>query len=230
MLYLLQVIAYTGLFWVVYRLFAKDRLSATAARVYLLSVALVPLALPFLAWRWQLATPFPRPLVAYWGQTLQPAVVRASGGAATRTAVPWPVLAYAAVSLALLLRQAARYGSFARRFRGKVFEPYEGFRLYRGTGVGPASFGRSIFLPEADAPEAVLRHECAHLRLRHTADLVAIDLLRCLFWPNVFLPVVFRELKLVHEYAADKAAAAETPDYVSVLIASVQPAPAGGNP
>lgn len=69
------------------------------------------------------------------------------------------------------------------------------------------SIGRYIVLPEhlsqsEDLP-MVLRHEMAHIRLRHSWDLLLADLAGCLQWFNPFCHLLRRELQAVHEFEAD---------------------------
>ena len=70
------------------------------------------------------------------------------------------------------------------------------------------SMGRYIVLPEnlaqsEDLP-MVLRHEMAHIRLRHSWDLLMADLAGCLQWFNPFYHLLRRELQAVHEFEADR--------------------------
>lgn len=70
------------------------------------------------------------------------------------------------------------------------------------------SIGRYIVLPEnlaqsEDLP-MVLRHEMAHIRLRHSWDLLLADLAGCLQWFNPFYHWLRRELQAVHEFEADR--------------------------
>ena len=70
------------------------------------------------------------------------------------------------------------------------------------------SMGRYIVLPEnlaqsEDLP-MVLRHEMAHIRLRHSWDLLMADLAGCLQWFNPFCHLLRRELQAVHEFEADR--------------------------
>ena len=70
------------------------------------------------------------------------------------------------------------------------------------------SIGRYIVLPEnlsqsEDLP-MVLRHEMAHIRLRHSWDLLLADLAGCLQWFNPFCHLLRRELQAVHEFEADR--------------------------
>lgn len=63
----------------------------------------------------------------------------------------------------------------------------------------PADVLRSPHLP------TLLRHERAHIRQRHTLDVLWSRLLRALCWPNPAAWLMERDLRLLHEYLADAA-------------------------
>ena len=51
----------------------------------------------------------------------------------------------------------------------------------------------------------ILEHELAHIRLRHSWDVLAVDVAMCLWWFNPALWLLRRELQSLHEYQADDA-------------------------
>jgi len=57
----------------------------------------------------------------------------------------------------------------------------------------------------AENGEAIVLHEKAHLRLRHSFDLLVTDLAGCLQWFNPAMWLLRRELRAIHEYEADEA-------------------------
>lgn len=73
----------------------------------------------------------------------------------------------------------------------------------------PFSFLRSVFVnPEVFTKselQQVLRHERAHIRQRHTWDLLFTEAVRVMQWFNPFIYLYTRELSSVHEYLADEA-------------------------
>lgn len=67
----------------------------------------------------------------------------------------------------------------------------------------------------------ILLHERAHIRLHHSCDLLAVDLLGCLQWFNPAMWLLRRELRAVHEFQADREvlrAGADARDYQMLLI------------
>ena len=74
--------------------------------------------------------------------------------------------------------------------------------------VTPFSWCRYVVLSEKDLAEngdAIVLHEKAHLRLRHSIDLLVTDLAGCLQWFNPAMWLLRRELRAIHEYEADEA-------------------------
>ena len=57
----------------------------------------------------------------------------------------------------------------------------------------------------AQEQEKIMLHEAAHIKGRHSIDILLIELLKILFWPC--LPIYFysKSIRSVHEYLADKA-------------------------
>lgn len=126
---------------------------------------------------------------------------------------PWEMLAGAAFLLgaaATLLWTLCSLIGVLRLIRGGRRERLEdGAVLVRTErSVTPFSWGRYIVMSERDLAEnggAILLHERAHLRLRHSLDLIVTDVAGCLQWFNPAMWLLRRELRAIHEYEADEA-------------------------
>ncbi|GAB4032864.1 M56 family metallopeptidase [Spirosoma jeollabukense] len=85
------------------------------------------------------------------------------------------------------------------------------------------SFGRYLVLNHVDAlaePDVLLRHEEAHIRQRHTVDVLFLEIVQVLFWFNPVLWLYKRALQEVHEFLADQAVLkTPQPDYPRQLVA-----------
>ena len=69
--------------------------------------------------------------------------------------------------------------------------------------------------------DMILSHELAHIRLRHSWDVLFVDLVLCLWWFNPAMWLLRRELQSLHEYQADDAVLNEGVDaknYQMLLI------------
>ncbi|GAB3507703.1 hypothetical protein GCM10027341_42670 [Spirosoma knui] len=85
------------------------------------------------------------------------------------------------------------------------------------------SFGHYLVLNQSDAgsqPDALIRHEEAHIRQRHTSDVLFIELVRAGFWFNPVLWLYKQSIQEVHEFLADRAVLkTPQPDYARQLVA-----------
>lgn len=127
-----------------------------------------------------------------------------------------------------------------------IFTLYECFRIYmvlrrcRKTEVAgskvwispdrnlaPFSFGRYIVLNETDFSrhsDIILAHELAHVSHHHIRDMLVAQLTVILCWYNPAAWLLRSELKMIHEYQADKAVISSGYDataYQKFLVRSV---------
>jgi TonB family protein len=129
----------------------------------------------------------------------------------------WSVLtvlwiSYGAGVLLMLLRLAWRLGSVHQLIRQGAAQPQGGYTLIRlaHDQIASFSFGRYLVLNRTDAhnpPDALLRHEEAHIRQRHTVDVLIVEMAQALFWFNPTLWYYKQAVQEVHEFLADQAAA-----------------------
>jgi len=84
------------------------------------------------------------------------------------------------------------------------------------------SFFRYLFIgTDAAEPEMIKRHELVHIRQKHSADVLALELLKIINWFNPAVYFLQNSLRSVHEYIADEQtslAAADTTAYSSFLV------------
>ncbi|UFH54625.1 TonB family protein [Spirosoma sp. KNUC1025] len=85
------------------------------------------------------------------------------------------------------------------------------------------SFWRYLVLNQTDAitePDALVRHEEAHIRQYHTADILFVEIVQIAFWFNPVIWLYKRALQEVHEFLADHAVLkTPQPDYPRQLVA-----------
>lgn len=72
----------------------------------------------------------------------------------------------------------------------------------------PYSFMNYLFVPQSikqsNVFHSMLEHEIAHIRQRHTYDLLFMEVVTMLFWINPFVWFIRNSLRKVHEYLADE--------------------------
>src|SRR6185312_17113874 len=93
-------------------------------------------------------------------------------------------------------------------------ERWEDTKLIRNVAITPGSWLHYIFMPSGTMDAAILKHEQAHVRLRHSYDLLLLRLLQCFFWPDIMLVFIAREIKTVHEFQADSSSAVNREEYI----------------
>lgn len=93
----------------------------------------------------------------------------------------------------------------------------------------PFSFFNYVFINELDYADGkiskeLLLHEFAHVRQKHSIDIVFIELLQIIFWFNPLIFLIKKEMKLNHEFLADKVvvnSGIETHKFQNFLINTV---------
>ena len=92
------------------------------------------------------------------------------------------------------------------------------------------SFGRYLVLNQTDSltePDALMRHEEAHIRQYHTADVLFLEFVQALFWFNPVVWFYKQAIREVHEFLADRAVLkTPQPDYPRQLVAYALNVPA----
>ncbi|MBR5959275.1 MAG: hypothetical protein IKZ99_13000 [Salinivirgaceae bacterium] len=113
-----------------------------------------------------------------------------------------------AISLLLLLLAVYHIGKvLVIKSQMDVENTAEGYNLISSPSVDtPFSFAKTIFLPTSlnePGKSLIIRHEKAHIRHRHYADVWFMELITRLLWFNPFVWLCRNELRNVHEFQAD---------------------------
>lgn len=108
------------------------------------------------------------------------------------------------VNLILLGRSAFQ---MMKLIRANPAQDYKGYKLViTSENVVPFSWRRYIVISKDDFntnPEEILTHEIAHIRHRHSLDIIFMECVALLQWFNPAAWLLKRELKDVHEFQAD---------------------------
>ena len=220
LLYMLQVIGYTMLMWFIYHATLYNNPLHRFSRVFLLLSCLLPLVLPFLKWNYlneitPVALHISLPEIKVSGRGNNETM----GGLSRFTMLAF---IYLAGTVWISIRQISAHIRFRNFLKKQERVAIATGQVYIHTGHGPGSYGKKIFFPAASIDPMILRHEQAHVAYGHFYDLVFLQVMKALCWPNIFLYLVARELQLVHEYEADQQALQnDAPAYTSKLLANV---------
>lgn len=210
MLYSLKTGACLAVFYLFYKLLLSRETFHRFNRVLLLAMLVLSFVLPCCV-----VTVY-RDLPVAEMPVVQPDVLTAAvptEAARTGGGFPWQevlgilFVAGAAVVLLWVVFSHLRVWSIVRSGRSERLS--DGMVLVRRPEAGsPFSWGRYVVVSEQDDDALlhdVLLHEEAHLRLRHSVDLLVTDLAGSLQWFNPAMWLLRRELRAIHEYEADEA-------------------------
>jgi hypothetical protein len=117
---------------------------------------------------------------------------------------------YCLVTLLLLARLITSVYRIIRTARKYPSTRIGFIRFMQTTETGaPFSFFSWLFWdqridPHQDAGRLIFLHESCHIRQRHTLDILGLELARSLCWFNPFFHLIGREIKMLHEFAADQ--------------------------
>ncbi len=185
-------------------------------RAYLLGSLLLGLALPLADWQLLLHAAQPELLVV----TLQPITIGLESLEIVVTATAaepglgwWEALlaAYWLGAGVAGLRFAYGLRKLWRLYRSSERRRQDGYTLVLTEEKhAPFSFFNALFwsrqtpYPPEDEKK-IIRHERAHMRGRHSLDILLAELLGIIFWPSPMVYLYSRSLRVVHEYLADAA-------------------------
>ena len=220
--YIIEFLFCSGAFLALYKLLIERRVAHSWARRYLIVTMFLSLLIPLLE-----LPLYPAETVYYQVPILDPApVVTADIETATITTEPvadhvpvatidWGTVILIAVWAIYFIIVALNLARFAWRIyiigklrRHSQLSVYELYTLAVSEQVRePFSFWRTIYVNRAIASgrefNQVISHELSHIRHHHTAERLALELLRCVAWFNPFVWLAGSALVEVHEWQAD---------------------------
>jgi TonB family protein len=220
--YLLTTSLYLLLFYSCYALLLRRNTFFSLNRAYLLISLGLALVLPFIELPAETTNALP-----VGSLTLPTFVIGSSQLAETDaiTTIQWIWLVYGLGVMVMLVRLGLNLLALFRLIKLGAIERNSGFILVHlpNNSTPSFSFGPYLVLNQTDSltqPDALMRHEEAHIRQRHTVDVLFLELIRAAFWFNPVLLFYKRALQELHEFLADQAVLkTPQPDYPQQLVA-----------
>ncbi len=217
-IYFLQVSLYGAIMWGIYALVWRNRPLHTISRIFLLAGLLLPVILPFIH-----LPLYDTPAIASYAVVLPEINLGVTRQAAAPERAPlFSALTFIYLSgcIAMALLYFRSYVRIFRRLKSGRVEVLHGRRLVMETGIGPGTLWTRIFFPAAAADAVIVRHELAHIRAGHRFDVLLLQVLRTFLWMSPAHWLLGRELKMVHEFEADRMATGGvgTEDYAALLL------------
>lgn len=123
----------------------------------------------------------------------------------------WLVIGYWGVFLVLLVRLFISIGWLWYLGRGSIWQKEERYYL-KTLPAHPQSFSffNTLFLGNTAGLDdgqvrQIIQHELAHIRQKHSLDIIFLEIVTLLFWINPIGYFYKKSIRKVHEYLADKA-------------------------
>ena len=201
-------------FYLFYRLLLSRETFHRFNRIALLGVLVLSGLVPFAEGTMQWFSGFNQPLLEFEEMMLmtdfEPEVVVEE---AFEAPFPWRALllvVYLVGVVSFLLRHLWSLGRMARlvkRCRKEQLDNGITLFVHDNNKVAPFSWMKIILIAEEDLKEnedAILKHECAHIKYGHSWDLLLAELCVILQWFNPAAWLMKQELQNIHEYEADE--------------------------
>lgn len=97
--------------------------------------------------------------------------------------------------------------------------------IYTDLEHAPFSFLNNLFWKESisldeEYGKKIFKHEITHIRQKHTLDILCCQIINAIFWMNPFNWLIQKELKVIHEFIADKEAVGNNnvEEFVKLLL------------
>ncbi|MEJ0079842.1 MAG: N-acetylmuramoyl-L-alanine amidase [Puia sp.] len=226
LIYLLKTVFISGLLFIYFWIFLRNRFFHSFNRLFLIYIPLFSFLLPALHFN----------LPEFWNRSAGGSPIHllgvAQGGLEEAVTIytkrnsdhslswEWIALLMTFIISTMLFTRFLKTIRYLRNLRkNKTFLQLPEATLFFVSEKGtPFSFFRSIFWGEemeinSSEGRQILRHELFHVRNHHSVDIIGMEIISILCWFNPIFLLISRELKLIHEYAADASAAAETNEY-----------------
>lgn len=206
--YLLKTTLCWIVLYVVYQMGWKQERAFLSNRLYLLGALFLGVVLPLLSWE----APMLSDTLIPWEAVNNLTSVNANTNLSTTVTWDWQDGIWGLYGLGVLVavllfhRQLLQLRNWYQRGTKTHYADYTLVEL--PGSVPPFSFGRCLFVgadlrQNTTAWPLIQRHELAHIQQYHTWDVLALSLLRVVFWFHPILWLYQQALRDQHEYAAD---------------------------
>lgn len=197
-------------FYLLFRLLLSRDTFHRLNRLTLLSMVALSLVLPWVQLSVERPSAVARGVVMVEGLLVSGVSGAAPESSSSASVAHWCFWLYYAGLLFFALREVWSLWQLRRMIGcAELAEEREGVRIYVADGdEAPFSWFRCVVLSRNDyeqGPHAILTHELAHVRCRHSLDVLLMNVLTIFQWWNPAAWLLRRELQQVHEFEADEA-------------------------
>jgi beta-lactamase regulating signal transducer with metallopeptidase domain len=225
--YLIEANIYLGVFYLCYCLFLNRDTHYTLSRVYLIFSCVIAFILPLT----QLSILKPvipvieivepaKQLTAIPVQVQQVKLVAPVQQFTFDDALVYLYVAGAVAALFVLMFRLRKLYILTRNNHSVYQDQYKLINLNDENTA--FSFFNYLFIgSNVPQSETIIAHEMVHIRQKHSADIIFLEVVKIFNWFNPFIYLIQRSLKTIHEYIADEQTAAHEQDalaYSSFLL------------
>lgn len=212
--YLLKLVLCSGILYITYYLFLENEKMHRYNRIYLLFSMALAFVVPLINIEWQEEkTVFAEPIYVMndlWEATDNTFEIDAAF-ANKKDAVSPLLLIYLAIACLLCIRFSLNIIRLWREIRRSETSPYKGTKLVLVENLAlPFSFLNHVFVNKnewqtGNIRTEILEHELAHVRQKHSWDVLFIEFLLVICWFNPFFYLYRKAIRTNHEFLADAA-------------------------
>ncbi|WPV01006.1 M56 family metallopeptidase [Mucilaginibacter sp. cycad4] len=223
--YLLEANLYLCVFYAGYCLFLNKETHYTLNRVYLLLSCVVSFVLPVMQIGWLKPVEATTKTIVIIPQTGYQTTAQKLAVHPALTFNDVLIYAYILGMIALTMVLFVRLYQLAKLTKATKTLVDDKYKLINIEGSNTAfSFFNYLFVgTKTEANNIIIRHELVHIRQKHSADIVFLELIKIINWFNPFIYLLQISLKTLHEYIADEQTAAHESDaltYSSFLVSN----------
>ena len=203
-IYTTEVLVCGGLLLLAYNLLLERRVAFRICRIHLLASTAASMIIPLLDIPvWAAETVDAAPAI-YAGDITARVVEEPSAAIDPKNIMLAVYFVGAALSLALTLYQMLKIRRIRRN--GTVMSDGRPRIIRAADNISSFSFFGTVYVGRDTCGEelqAILAHESSHIAHRHSAERMAMELMKAAMWWNPFAWIAQRRLAEVHEYEAD---------------------------
>ncbi len=220
-----KMILCSGVMFLYYQLFLKDKTFHHYNRFYLIALMLVSLLLPLVKIDF-FTIEINKDLYLLYSKLQNFNNIKATND----DTINYQYFIYAFGLVSVFFVGRLIYGIIRIQNLKKIYhqEIFKGIRFYQTNLTdAPFSYFKNLFWKESiiinsDLGRQILKHEMVHIEQKHTYDKLWSEVVVAVFWFNPFFHIIKKELGLIHEYLADKKSVknSDTKAFAQMLLAS----------
>jgi len=244
-LYLLKMIACSGLFYGLYYLLLQREKMFVFNRVYLLVSVVLAIFIPLIPVKQALPgkNVFVTDVDVIHKEAVseEPAIAASKNFTDSISIEPTKnnaievsdilIVVYLLITIYLIIRLLMNFFYIVSQSKNSRWIDYKGVKLIHSEeAISPYSFLKYIFINDRHYCDEhmrskILEHEMAHIKQGHSWDIIFMELATAVFWFNPFLFLIKRSIKINHEFLADDAVIRKgysVSEYGNVLLVLLQ--------